>query len=265
MRELVVSNKYPTSTDNAFRYSPTNVQKARMRVLPPLALNPTFGYLQLLDMERCPLITDATIEAIISHAPNIQYLFLSECKQLTDRTVEAISKLKSLLRLNLGYIDNITDGSIRLVATSCTRLQHIDITECTFLTNMSVCVLSTLPELCRVHLAGIYHLTDKAIYALAENTPTLEEIYLSGCDQITLMAIHSLLLNCGKLIHLCAHWIPAFCNSEFQAAYLAEGSASKQALSGLTGRFSGGDKISHLRDCLAKLYGESLPSSKEDR
>jgi F-box and leucine-rich repeat protein GRR1 len=81
---------------------------------------------------------------------------------------------------------------------------------------MSVFELSALPKLRRIGLVRVNQLTDEAIYALAERHATLERIHLSYCDQISVMAIHFLLLKLHKLTHLSLTGVPAFQQPELQ-------------------------------------------------
>ena len=81
---------------------------------------------------------------------------------------------------------------------------------------MSVFELSALPKLRRIGLVRVSQLTDEAIYALAERHATLERIHLSYCDQISVMAIHFLLLKLHKLTHLSLTGVPAFQQPELQ-------------------------------------------------
>jgi F-box and leucine-rich repeat protein GRR1 len=81
---------------------------------------------------------------------------------------------------------------------------------------MSVFELSALPKLRRIGLVRVNQLTDEAVYALAERHATLERIHLSYCDQISVMAIHFLLLKLHKLTHLSLTGVPAFRQPELQ-------------------------------------------------
>ncbi|KAF9247362.1 hypothetical protein BU15DRAFT_39178 [Melanogaster broomeanus] len=185
--------------------------------LPPLVLSRTLDHLRMLDLTSCSLITDDTVDGIISHAPKIRNLVLSKCTELTDRTVENICLLgKHLHYLHLGHAAHISDRSIKSLARCCTRLRYVDFANCTLLTDMSVFELSSLPKLRRIGLVRVSNLTDEAIYALAERHSTLERIHLSYCDQISVMAIHFLLQKLHKLTHLSLTGIPSFRKPELQ-------------------------------------------------
>jgi F-box and leucine-rich repeat protein GRR1 len=206
--------------------------------LPPLIISRSFDNLRMLDLTACALITDSAVEGLVSHAPKIRNLVLSKCVLLTDKAVEKICRLgRHLHYLHLGHASKISDASVRLLARSCTRIRYIDFastsfslscgrpilseqlwrcTDCVLLTDMSVFELSALPKLRRVGLVRVNQLTDEAIYALGERHATLERIHLSYCDQISVMAIHFLLLKLHKLTHLSLTGVPSFRQSELQ-------------------------------------------------
>ncbi|KAF8165532.1 hypothetical protein B0H34DRAFT_648978 [Crassisporium funariophilum] len=195
---------------------PTAITK-KTDELPPLVISRSFEHLRMLDLTACPLISDEAVEGIVSHAPKIRNLVLSKCVLLTDKAVESICKLGRYLHyLHLGHASKITDRSVRVLARSCTRIRYIDFANCVRLTDMSVFELSALPKLRRIGLVRANQLTDEAIYALAERHATLERIHLSYCDQISVMAIHFLLLKLHKLTHLSLTGVPAFQQPELQ-------------------------------------------------
>ncbi|TFK22350.1 RNI-like protein [Coprinopsis marcescibilis] len=219
MRELRLSH-CPALTDLAFPSVNSAVNpfpNADPNALPLLYVNRTFEQLRLLDLTNCSQITDDAVEGIIAHAPKIRNLVLSKCGFLTDRSVDAICSLgKHLHYLHLGHASRITDASVKSLARSCTRIRYIDFANCVKLTDMSVFELSALPKLRRIGLVRVTNLTDEAVYSLAERHATLERIHLSYCDQISVMAVHFLLLKLHKLTHLSLSGVPAFRQRELQ-------------------------------------------------
>lgn len=239
-----------TDVVNPFASSNAN----RTDDLPPLIINRTFENLRMLDLTACALVTDEAIEGIVSHAPKIRNLVLSKCILLTDKAVETICRLgRHLHYLHLGHASKITDRSVRLLARSCTRIRYIDFANCVNLTDMSVFELSALPKLRRVGLVRVNQLTDEAIYALAERHATLERIHLSYCDQISVMAIHFLLLKLHKLTHLSLTGVTAFRQQELQQfcreAPKDFSSTQRQAFCVFSGK-----GVSQLRTYLTELF-----------
>ncbi|KAF5333408.1 hypothetical protein D9611_002635 [Ephemerocybe angulata] len=222
--------------------------------LPPLYINRTCEQLRMLDLTACALITDDAVEGIISRAPKIRNLVLSKCALLTDRSVEAICQLgRNLHYLHLGHACRITDRSVKTLARACNRIRYVDFANCTNLTDMSVFELSALPKLRRIGLVRVANLTDEAIYSLGERHATLERIHLSYCDQISVMAVHFLLLKLHKLTHLSLTGVPAFRQAELQRfcreAPKDFSSAQRQSFCVFSGK-----GISQLRSYLTELF-----------
>jgi len=179
--------------------------------LPPLHITRTFEQLRLLDLTFCARITDDAVEGIVAHAPKIRNLVLAKCSQLTDRSANAICGLgKHLHYLHLGHASRITDAAVKVLAKNCTRIRYIDFANCAKLTDAAVAELSVLPKLRRIGLVRVTNLTDEAVYMLGERHASLERIHLSYCDQISVMAVHYLLLKLHKLTHLSLSGVPAF-------------------------------------------------------
>jgi len=232
--------------------------------LPPLIINRIFENLRMLDLTACPLITDEAVEGIISHAPKIRNLVLSKCVLLTDRSVETICRLgRHLHYLHLGHASKITDRSVRLLARSCTRIRYIDFANCTLLTDMSVFELSALPKLRRIGLVRVAQLTDEAIYALAERHATLERIHLSYCDQISVMAIHFLLLKLHKLTHLSLTGVPAFRQPELQR-FCRDAPKDFNSAQRLAFCVFSGKGVSQLRTYLTELFDRITENNNTD-
>ncbi|PPQ64612.1 hypothetical protein CVT24_008349 [Panaeolus cyanescens] len=232
--------------------------------LPPLVINRIFDNLRMLDLTACHQVGDDAVEGIISHAPKIRNLVLSKCVLLTDKSVESICKLgRHLHQLHLGHANKITDRSVRALARSCTRIRYIDFANCNNLTDMSVFELSALPKLRRVGLVRVNQLTDEAIYALAERHATLERIHLSYCDQITVVAIHFLLLKLHKLTHLSLTGVPAFRQPELQR-FCRE--APKEFTPGQRLGFCvfSGKGVSQLRAYLTELFDRINETNNTD-
>ncbi|KAF9534713.1 hypothetical protein CPB83DRAFT_754576 [Crepidotus variabilis] len=232
--------------------------------LPPLLINRIFENLRMLDLTACPLITDTAVEGLISHAPKIRNLVLSKCVLLTDRSVESICRLgRHLHYLHLGHASRVTDRSVRILARQCTRIRYIDFANCVLLTDMSVFELSALPKLRRIGLVRVNQLTDEAIYALAERHATLERIHLSYCDQISVMAIHFLLLKLHKLTHLSLTGVPAFRQPELQR-FCREAPKDFNTAQRLAFCVFSGKGVSQLRAYLTELFDSITEMNNTD-
>ncbi|KAH8094915.1 hypothetical protein BXZ70DRAFT_344105 [Cristinia sonorae] len=180
--------------------------------LPPLILPATYTLeeLRLLDLTNCYQLTDDAIIGITTHAPRIQTLLLTGCIRLTDRALESMTKLSHHLDvLTMAHIDNITDRGISALCGACIRIRSIDISYCSLLTDLTVLELGSLSELNRLCATNIPSITDNAVLFLAEHAPHLADLHLSYCPNISLEAVHTLILRLTVLEQLSVSGIPS--------------------------------------------------------
>ncbi|TFK55527.1 RNI-like protein [Heliocybe sulcata] len=182
-----------------------------LNMLPPLVLQHTAENLRVLDISYCTKLTDRAIEGIVQHAPRIQTLVLSGCTSLTDAAIDSVCNLADFLDvLLLAHVTNITDRALVRLSRSCTKLRCVDLAFCRRITDLGVSELASLPNIRRLNLIGLRKITDNALFFIAELNSSLERLYLSHCDRITLESVHVLLTRLGSLRHLTATGIPAF-------------------------------------------------------
>jgi F-box and leucine-rich repeat protein GRR1 len=91
-------------------------------------------------------ISDGTLQPFI-HCKRIERLTLTNCKRLTDSGVsDLIRGNRSLLALDISFLESITDHTLLTVADNCVRLQGLNITGCPKVTDDSLVPVS---ENCR--------------------------------------------------------------------------------------------------------------------
>lgn len=84
--------------------------------------------LRVLDLSYSNAVDDEMIDAFVSAAPLIRTLKVMRCVALSDAAMFSIAKLKATLKhLEIGYLVRITDEGAVRVATTCQRLEFLDI------------------------------------------------------------------------------------------------------------------------------------------
>ena len=76
--------------------------------------------------------------------------------------------------------------------------------DCTKLTDISILELGHLSGLHRLYISGLPKATDISLQFLAEHTPDLTHLHISGCNQFSLDAVHLILRRLTKLERLSA-------------------------------------------------------------
>lgn len=73
---------------------------------------------------------------------------------------------------------------------------------CTKLSDLAILEIALLPNLHRLYMSGLAKVTDVSILFLAEHTPGLTHLHLSGCHRVSLDAVHVVLRRLTRLERL---------------------------------------------------------------
>ena len=186
-------------------------------------------YLRSIDLSNCRKITDRGIQNLLANCPNMMDIFLSYCKALTDSIMSNMSSCSpNIRRLNLQRCLGITDHGYTLFAASRHfKLQELNLSDCSFLTDVAVNYLaSSCPNLRILNLSFCCALTDQvwpelvrgckrlqildvsfcgsavsddALTQLSQNLVELERLSIRGCVRVTDVGIDQLIQNAQAL------------------------------------------------------------------
>nr|XP_028595545.1 dynein regulatory complex subunit 6-like [Podarcis muralis] len=197
--------------------------------------------LRVLDLSSCVSITNRSIQAIASHLLLLRVLRLAWCKELTDwgllgaeepreereraREKDAGPKFSRNFG-NMGFFqpppqDLEQDTQIlidlskqdaqqkhKASLNALTRLQELDLTACTKLTDASIAKVISFPELQRLSLSLVTNITDTSLTAIAQNCQSLEHLTLSHCTNLTDKGF----MEAAGSLHRLQHLILSGCN-----------------------------------------------------
>lgn len=165
-----------------------------------------------LGLGKLSLLTDAHLEAIVEHMPNLTSLDLSWSANITDHGVVFVTEnCPALRRLVLELLSKVTnlslsalaDNSPHLVelnvnwcyklktegfvnfAAHCTRLERLDFTRCEVLDDTVLALAEHCPDLTHLNLYECYKLTDRSVLAVAAQCTKLVDICLINCRALT--------------------------------------------------------------------------------
>ena len=111
--------------------------------------------LRMLDISRCPQITDEDFKVILQGCKDVIELRMEECRKLTEKAFFDLSKsLPQLTVLSVARC-GITDAALIELATRLTRLYYLDITRCLAISNKGIIETvrhaANLREFCIAH------------------------------------------------------------------------------------------------------------------
>lgn len=137
--------------------------------------------------------------ANIGALQSLKELSLKDCPHVTDDFLSTIGRGCPLLeKINLAGAghpvnDSLTELGFVQLASGCPKLNDIDFSFITTVSDNVVAVMCAGGELRTVKLVGCLLLTDKSTAALACTCPNLWELDMSGCFRITEKTVEAFL------------------------------------------------------------------------
>jgi len=188
-----------------------------------------------LDVNHCPFISDASLELIATHVKGLIELNISFCVAVTTKGIQALARsTPTLQKLKLAGCGRVDDDGINALSSRFTRLEELDISFLHKVTGPVVrAALHNLLELHHLNLNDLHLLTDetflydeldgrpgaqrlmlaklrtlkvsncsrltsKAVQYLAQRATELEDLDLSGCDDLDDNAAEFLTLDASR-------------------------------------------------------------------
>lgn len=117
-------------------------------------------------------ITDRSLAALAEYSSALSTLELSFCRNLTSAGLQQIGeKCPKLTSLNTCLVDRLTDSAVCTISENC-RLREINLRACPQITDVSVRSLAThCPGLVMVHLLDCPNISSEAIAQLKTACP----------------------------------------------------------------------------------------------
>ncbi|KAJ6745620.1 MITOCHONDRIAL ATP SYNTHASE COUPLING FACTOR B [Salix koriyanagi] len=143
--------------------------------------------LGVLDLGRCSLINDSSLEAI-GCMNSIRALNLEGCSLITDKGLAFLatgSSSRTLKRLVLAECDRLTDFGVSLLQGMCC-LEELNLAECgPKVTDNGGMAVASIASLKRLNLSWLINVSDITLVAISENCRNLIALDLTGCEMIT--------------------------------------------------------------------------------
>lgn len=140
-----------------------------------------------IDLSGWPL-NDEDLELITTTFRfQLESLSIKDCIKLTEKGVRSISECQNIQKLYLRGVE-VTDVSIKEIATKCNKLKRLDISKCKRISSKSIDVLGhECPRLQVLKLRGCTLLNDKIVKSIGEigTLPNLRTLDIVGCKEIS--------------------------------------------------------------------------------
>jgi F-box/leucine-rich repeat protein 13 len=158
-------------------------------------------YLVHANLRSCQLVGNATFRAL-SECRNLQDLNLSAVKQLSDDGVKGITEgCRILLYLNVSDT-NITDASLRYIATNLNNLQFLSTRNCQKFTDKGIGYLASgkaAKRLIYFDMSACNQVTKLGYQYIAEGMNVLQHLILNDLDSLNDCCFEQVAEKCVKL------------------------------------------------------------------
>lgn len=130
--------------------------------------------LKTLDVAGCNSISDHAVHSLASACPRLERIDLEECLHLSDATLFQFAlHCPEVKEFALSHCENISDEGIRHLCSGELRLtlEQLDLDNCPLLTDISLKLLATCPNLRHIELVDCLQISKSGIEQLEKNLP----------------------------------------------------------------------------------------------
>ncbi|KAL1117501.1 hypothetical protein AAG570_003820 [Ranatra chinensis] len=161
--------------------------------------------LKELNLTACYTIRCSDLDIITGYLPGLVSLKLAGVfPDFKAHTLSHISKLKSLVKLNLERNLVVCDDFIQDLLDNCPNISTINLscTDSSLLSQGGLCLVAKFPALTHLALAYLSRLTDSTLKTIAQEASNLRRLNLTGCTSVTDDGCTSVVSLCHSLEHL---------------------------------------------------------------
>ncbi|XP_073008897.1 F-box/LRR-repeat protein 3 isoform X2 [Typha latifolia] len=167
--------------------------------------------LQCIDVSRCDNVSSRGLTSLVEGNQCLQKINAGDCfPDLESSFLSKLSCVKNTLTVLKLDGFQVSSSSLRVIGGSCKNLVEIGLSKCTGVTDESISELVAIcVDLRTVDLTCCHHLTDNALYSIADNSlkflsacSELTTLKLGLCSDISDNGLAHIGSNCGELLEL---------------------------------------------------------------
>nr|GMC91660.1 F-box/LRR-repeat protein 4-like [Ipomoea batatas] len=178
-----------------------------------LAIGPLCHTLKKLIIAECDRISDSGVGSLVK-LRSLEGLDLGDCgPKVTDISATAFAAMRSLMRLNLSWLVNVSDHTLISLAQNCKNLTSLNLTGCEFVTGNGICSFQNHESLKELILRYCKNLLVSDLVYLVHACETLERIVLDRALKIWIPALAD--HNVGMVFGRILDWISRTVTIEF--------------------------------------------------
>jgi F-box/leucine-rich repeat protein 2/20 len=138
-----------------------------------------------LHVEECAWLNNVNLGKLLEICPNLTKISLANNTQISYIGWSELQKIHHLQKLDISRCRQLTDDDFKLVLQACRSITHLNLQQCTKLTEFAFYELGrNMPKLIHLDLSRS-QISDRALIDLSVRCPYLESLILTGCQNLT--------------------------------------------------------------------------------
>ncbi|XP_048257618.1 dynein regulatory complex subunit 6-like isoform X5 [Haliotis rufescens] len=160
--------------------------------------------LQTIVLNEFPTLNDECVIALAENCTKIHTVSFLGSPLLTDEAFKKLAQSKRLKMIKVEGNNRISDVSLKAIGKNCVGLEHLYMTDCQRITDVSMKALQNCRNLTVVNIADCVRITDTGVRHLVEGScaPKLRELNLTNCIRVGDMAMVNLHKRCHSMTYL---------------------------------------------------------------
>ncbi len=159
--------------------------------------------LQYLDLTDCVSLEDTGIQMIVRSCAQLTCLYLRRCAHITGRILADTSHIGHALcsvHILVLIFYQSTDLGVKYLASYCTALRELSISDCVQVTDFGMYELARLgPNLRYLSVAKCDQISDAGIKQIGRHCYKLRYLNLRGCEAVSDDSLEVLARTCSRL------------------------------------------------------------------
>lgn len=155
--------------------------------------------LQYLDLTDCVSLEDTGIQMIVRSCAQLTCLYLRRCAHITGRMIVTLI-VSCVPFVYLLFLLFYTDLGVKYLASYCTALRELSISDCVQVTDFGMYELARLgPNLRYLSVAKCDQISDAGIKQIGRHCYKLRYLNLRGCEAVSDDSLEVLARTCSRL------------------------------------------------------------------
>ena len=157
--------------------------------------------LQYLDLTDCVSLEDTGIQMIVRSCAQLTCLYLRRCVHITGKIITFVHNTLTIINLFVFFsICKIIDLGVKYLASYCTALRELSISDCVQVTDFGMYELARLgPNLRYLSVAKCDQISDAGIKQIGRHCYKLRYLNLRGCEAVSDDSLEVLARTCSRL------------------------------------------------------------------